>query len=100
MAPKSTPSALLRQRILALLTSTDSGSLDATEAKTQLGHLYTWTPYDQEPFPTTGNPPRWQTNANLERNRMVMRGLMQDTFGMWTLTEAGWAEGRALTLDG
>lgn len=100
MAPKSTPSAVLRQRILTLLASTESGSLDGTEGKKQLSHLYTWTPYDQEPFLGEGNSPRWQTNANIARNRMVTQGLMQDTFGMWTLTEAGWAEARSLTLDG
>lgn len=100
MTPKSTPSKVLRQRILTLLASTHSHSLIGTEAKNQLSQSHAWTSYDQEPFPVEGSPPRWQTNANLARNRMVRQGLMEDKFGIWTLTPAGLSEARELTLDG
>lgn len=105
MAPKITPAAVVRQRILSVLASTESGSLDSEEAKERLGTQFAWTPDDRRPhLDVDGMPPAWQVRANLERNKMESKGILSPSFTtednvfrvQWALSDIGWAEAATL----
>lgn len=104
MALMLTPHSVLRQRILSVLASTESGSLGATEAKNRVNKIYgdTWTAGDRGSFPKRGTEPKWWSRLGTERARMVEDELLELHAGedVWTLTPQGWAAARALTLAG
>lgn len=103
MAPKLTQHPVLRQRILSILASTESGSLDATQAKNQVnetfGHL--WTDGDKKPFPSRPAETKWWSRLGTQRARMTEDDLLELHTGesFWTLTPKGHAAAHALTLN-
>lgn len=96
---------ILRQRILSVLAATESGSLDAVEAKKRVNEVYghTWTAADRESFQSRQDEAKWWSRLGTQHQRMVEAKILEEhTPGrdIWTLTDLGWAEARKLTLDG
>lgn len=104
MAPTLTQHTVLRQRILSVLASTESGSLGATEAKNRVNEIYghLWTAEDRESFRSRGTEPKWWSRLGTQHARLSEEGLLEPHAGeeIWTLTPDGWAAARALTLEG
>lgn len=94
MAPNLTKNSVLRPRILSVLAT--DGPLDAEAAKDLIHDRYAWTPDDEaDDF---SFHPKWRTRLQVERNKMVRDGLLQDThlrteagrmLQEWALTDRG-----------
>ncbi|WP_104088575.1 HNH endonuclease [Arthrobacter sp. GMC3] len=104
MTLKLTQPPVLRQRILSVLASTESGSLDATEVKNRVNEIYghLWNDRDREKFLSRPVETKWWSRLGTQHQRMSEDGLLEPHAGedVWTLTPKGWAADRALTLDG
>lgn len=94
MAPDLTQHLVLRQRILSVLASTESGSLGAGEVKDVMAKQFKWKRDDFVPFPSSQTAePKWKTRTNIQRNRMADEGLIDREHPFeWRLTALGWAE--------
>lgn len=95
MAQVLTSHAALRQRILAVLASTDTGSLPPDEALDRMHAQFRWTEDDELPPPSQMLPPVWRSRASKERNLMANDGLIDRAdVKEWKLTSKGWASAR------
>jgi putative restriction endonuclease len=82
----------LRQRILAVLSSTSSGSLSPKEALDRMSVQFRWTDDDLS-TPSQSAPARWRLRARYERDAMASEGLIDHVDSrQWKLTP----EGRAI----
>lgn len=87
-----TPPRIHKERILAVLASTPSGSLPRAEVLKRLSTDYgsRWSAEDQEPVATRPFERKWQNRASFVRADLVRQQLLTDTAdGNWTLTQAG-----------
>lgn len=104
MAPKLTPNAVLRHRILSVLAS--DGPLDSEVAKDRIHDRFSWTPHDE--VHDFNLHPKWRTRLQFEGNKMKAEGLLENGFRKasgrtvqeWILTDRGRAEAASLRTGG
>lgn len=89
-----TSSDALRQRILAVLSSTSSGSLSPKEALDRMYLQFRWTEDDLF-TPSQSAPARWRLRAGYEGDLMASEGLIDSVNNrQWKLTPEGWVIAR------